>query len=405
MHTAARHLAARPQSRKGGGAVEVGHDAAAEVVGGRRDREEIARRVEADGPHRGGDRGEPLVEALETGGVQPQVIDALGQHALGHGAGHDVAPRQLVDEALVTSVAQQRAVAPERFRQQRPRHLRMVQGRGVELHELDVGHRQSRPQRHGHTVAGGLRRVRGHREELTGAAAGQHRVGSHHLLDGATGIDGDDAAATSAVHQQIDREPSLHYRCRRVRHRVDQCPLDLGAGCSAAGVDDTRPRVPALARQRQRATGIAVEHRTQSDELVHACRTLVDEHAHDIGVAQPGAGGEGVGQVEVGGVGVAAEHGGHAALGPASRGLGQVGLGEHAHAHAGPGCSPNRRRQPRHPAPEHEQVERDGLAHVRYSSVSVCSSAWRAIIDASTARLRESTWTIRGSKSSRSASS
>ena len=53
-------------------------------------------------------------------------------------------------------VAQQRAVAPQRLGQQRPGHGRVVQRGGVELHELDVGHGDAGPQRHGDAVAGGL---------------------------------------------------------------------------------------------------------------------------------------------------------------------------------------------------------------------------------------------------------
>ena len=84
---------------------------------------------------------------------------------------------------------------------------------------------------------------------------------------------------------------------------------------------------------------------------------FVDEHPHGVDVAQPGAGRQRVGQVEVGGVGVAAEHGGHAALGPAGGGLLELGLGEHADPHAVDLGGPHRGRQPGHAGAEHEQVE------------------------------------------------
>src|SRR3712207_7374898 len=47
--------------------------------------------------------------------------------------------------------SQQGPVAPKRLGQERPGHGRVVQGGGVELHELDVGHRHAGPHGHGHT--------------------------------------------------------------------------------------------------------------------------------------------------------------------------------------------------------------------------------------------------------------
>ena len=123
VHAGARRLAAGPQAGQRGGAVEVGDDAAGEVVGGGGDR--AASRWPGRGrPPRsdGGDGREALVEALEAGGVEPQVVDALLEHAGGHGPADQVARRQLVDEALAVGVAQQRAVAPQRLGQQRPGH-------------------------------------------------------------------------------------------------------------------------------------------------------------------------------------------------------------------------------------------------------------------------------------------
>ena len=105
------------------------------------------------------------------------------------------------------------------------------------------------------------------------------------------------------------------------------------------------------------AVGVAVERGAERDQLVDARRALVDEHPHGVDVAQAGAGGERVGEVEVGGVGVAAEHGGHAALRPAGRGLLELALGEHADAHAVQLGGPHRGRQPGHARPEDEQVE------------------------------------------------
>ena len=85
--------------------------------------------------------------------------------------------------------------------------------------------------------------------------------------------------------------------------------------------------------------------------------SLVDEDADGVDVAQAGAGRERVGEVEVGGVGVAGEHRGDAALGPAGGGLVELALGEHADPQAECVGRPHRGRQPRHAAAEDQQVE------------------------------------------------
>ena len=169
-----RRAAHRPGSD--GGAVEVGDDAAALVVGGRGDGQPVGGRVEPDRRERGRDRREALGEVLEPGGVEPHVVDALVEHARGDRPGHDVAGQQLVDEALAVGVAEQRAVAPQRLRQQRPRHRGVVQRGRVELEELEVGDGHPGPERHGDAVAGGHDRVRRDREQLARPAGGEQHV-------------------------------------------------------------------------------------------------------------------------------------------------------------------------------------------------------------------------------------
>ncbi len=59
-------------------------------------------------------------------------------------------------------------------------------------------------------------------------------------------------------------------------------------------------------------------------------RSLVHQHADGGRVAQAGAGGQRVGQVEVGRVLVTAEHGGDPTLRPAGGRLRELGLGQNA---------------------------------------------------------------------------
>jgi hypothetical protein len=96
-------------------------------------------------------------------------------------ARHHVARLQLVDEALTGGVAQQGAVPAQRFGEERSGHGVDGEGGGVELGELDVGHRHPRAQRHGDAVAGGLDRIGGDGVELAGAAGGHQHVGGPHL--------------------------------------------------------------------------------------------------------------------------------------------------------------------------------------------------------------------------------
>ena len=245
------------------------------------------------------------------------MVNALLEHAGRHGPGHDVAGRQLVDEALAAGVPEQGAVAPECLRQQGSRHLRVVERCRVELHEFDVGDRNAGAQGHGQPVARGLLGVRRHREQLPGAAAGDEGVSGPYLLAVARRVEGHDAAAAATLDDQVEGEPVLEHGRGREADGVHQRPLDLGAGRGTAGVNHARVRVASFSRQLQGAVRITVEHGAEGDEFVHPSRALVDEHAHGVDVTQADTSLQGVGQVQVGRVRILREHGRHAALCPA----------------------------------------------------------------------------------------
>ncbi len=86
-----------------------------QVVRRRGDRQPVRCGVEADGGQRRSDRREAFGEPLESGGVEPEVVDALLAHACAHGARDDVTRRELVDELVAVLVAEERAVAAQRF--------------------------------------------------------------------------------------------------------------------------------------------------------------------------------------------------------------------------------------------------------------------------------------------------
>ena len=160
-------------------------------------------------------------------------------------------------------------MAPQRLGQQRPGHGRVVQGRRVELDELDVGHRHAGPQGHGHPVAGGLGRVGGHGEELAGAPGGQHHVARP--APRRPRPPGGRASTPRQRPPSTSRSRANHRSSTGAGRRpggLHQRPLHLGTGGRPAGVDDPGPRVAALAGQGQAPRGLPVELGPHGDELV-----------------------------------------------------------------------------------------------------------------------------------------
>ncbi len=124
--------------------------------------------------------------------------------------------------------------------------------------------------------------------------------------------------ARPVLDEEVEREPALADFRRRSLDRRDERALDLGAGGVAAGVHDAGGGVAAFARQgepgRLAVSGL-VEVRAHGDELAHAVGAFGDEHPHRVGVAETGAGGDGVGEVQLGRVVESAvERGGDATL-------------------------------------------------------------------------------------------
>ena len=142
-------------------AVEVGDHAAGQVVRGGRHRQPVARR---DRGRPRGTRGQIVgkrsAKPSMRGGVEPEVVEAALDEPAADGPGHHVARREVGERVLVgherapVVVAQDRALAAQRLREQRARHRRVVQRGRVELHELEVGDRDAGPQRHRDAVAG-----------------------------------------------------------------------------------------------------------------------------------------------------------------------------------------------------------------------------------------------------------
>ena len=188
-------------------------------------------------------------------------------------------------------------------------------------------------------VAGGDRRVRGHRIDLPDAAGGQHHRPGVHRADPAAGAlaqdvqghpgDGRRLAGPDLGRDQIEDQRVLDDLDALVRgDRVDQRPLDLRAGGIAAGVRDPVPQMAALAGQRQGARRVAVELRTPGDQLGYLLRALADQHPDRLLDAEAGAGDQGVGDVLFDRVALGLDRG-DAALGPVGGPGGYLVLGHH----------------------------------------------------------------------------
>ena len=179
-------------------------------------------------------------------------------------------------------------------------------------------HRDAGPQRQRDAVAGRHRRVGGDREQLAGAAGRERSCrGAHGSRPARRRVERVHADAPAALDDELDREAPLAHldQVERV-HRGDERPLDLGAGRVAAGVHDARQRVAALARERSAAVAPSpVRSNTAPSAMSSRTRPgpFGDEHPHRVDVAQPGAGGERVGEVQLGRVGLV-ERGGDATL-------------------------------------------------------------------------------------------
>ena len=207
--------------------------------------------------------------------------------------------------------------------------------------------------------------------------------------------------AAPVLDQEIQGEPALQHRTRAWRrwHRpgpVRPRPPWPHRRRGPPGAGSAHPRGPGPG-----PGGLAVELHPQGDQLMDPGRPLVDQDADGLLVAEPGAGGQGVGQMQVGRVLVAAEHGGHAALGPAGGGLGEDALGQHAQRGRRPpgrrqSGQPDGGREAGHPAAQDQDVERSGPDRVVHAGSVRANWASRRADASSITRLRPSTCTTLG---------
>ena len=341
-------LADGEEAREGRRAVEVRHDPARR--GGARPVRSAASRPRGRGPPR---RGWPTawgtVAANSSSPVasSQRCADLVARHLRRHRPAHDVARRELVDEPLAGRVAQERAMAAERLGEERSRHRGMVQRRRVELHELDVADRHAGTQRDREPVAGRGRRVRRHLEELARAAGREDHARRLELVAAACVADRE--AVARAV---LDEQPTAT-ACSRISATVPCVAATRARSTSAPVAAPPACRIRAWEWPPSRArcrTPVASRSKTAPSAISSSTRggPSLDEDAHRVDVAQPRAGSERVGEVQVRRVLVVVEDRRDAALRPSRRRLRERRLGDDAHlARRRRRAGPRRRGRPR----------------------------------------------------------
>ena len=200
-------------------AVKIRRDAAHVVMHRRQHRYRLPGDVHArENPRRLGDARQALLDDLRAEVLEMQVnVIGLGPDAAalanldGHRAADHVARRQVfgirrvaLHEALAVGIGEIAAFAARAFGDQA---ARTIDTRRVELHELHVLQRQTRPQHHGVAIAGaGVRRGAGEIGPPVTARRKNHLVGPEAVQPSRRKVDRDDAAARAVLHDQVDRE-------------------------------------------------------------------------------------------------------------------------------------------------------------------------------------------------------
>lgn len=134
------------------------------------------------------------------------------------------------------------------------------------------------------------------------------------------------------LNHEIQRELVLMDDCGRSTNSGDQCPFDLSARGGATGMHHTGQGMSALTGKFQSTLIVAIECRTEGYEIADTTWSLLNEHPDGIDIAESSSGRQCVGQMQIGGVGIAAEHRGHASLSPTGCGLFEITLRQYTDA-------------------------------------------------------------------------
>ena len=245
--------------------VEVGDDAAAQVVGGRGDRQPVGRRVEPDGA-RGRRRWSGSAASKCSSPVASSQTWSTPCSSIARGDG-PATPRRGAAARRRSARRRRRAAAapwPRSASDSSGRGMRrVVQRGGVELHELDVGDRARRP------AAPWRRRRRWPPVGLVVTAnswpappVASSTWRARTSCGAPSASSGTHAPAATALDDQVEGERVLVQRRGRAPDRLDERPLDLGARWprrrrGRPGPPSGRPRGPARGRRRSSRSNTA----------------------------------------------------------------------------------------------------------------------------------------------------
>ena len=327
----------------------IDHHATAGVVRGRHHGDRALGDVDiegqaafVDGREVGLDEGFGLVAD-----VQVHAVDTKALHFVVDGAGDDIAWCQLgawveaLHEAFAIGQLQMCAFAAQGFGDQEALGLRVVQARGVELVELQVGDPAARAPGHRNAVAARTVGVAGIEVDLGGAARGENGEACAIGIDftaGAVQYVGAQAAfarqAQAFFGDQVDGDALLQQLdVGALAGLIEQGLENRGPG-GIGSVNDSAMAVAAFAGQVElKATVVAAgmfiagEGYTLVDQPLDGFPAVLDGEAHGVFVAQATAGVKGVFDVGLHGVCVV-QHRSHAALGPEGRAVGQVAFAQ-----------------------------------------------------------------------------
>jgi hypothetical protein len=280
-------------------------------VGGGSDGDEVSGEVETASGEFTGDSREAEVHrgTVEVAEIEGDVVGAVEGHLTLDTAGDNVTGGEFSEgverqhEAVTIFAAKVGVFAADGFGDEEWRAVREGEDRRVELGELDVGDRDTGAEGNGEAVGGGTGRVGGRRPELTGTTGGDDNRLGFQQRGCFTGCEfGNQPGAAVAGDGEIDGEGSLpDIDGGAIANGGDESAFDLGAGGIAAGMEDATAAVGGFAAEKNLAGRvIAVELGADIEEPIDGLGSTLNQATNGIGIAQTGAGGEGICLVQFG---------------------------------------------------------------------------------------------------------
>jgi len=235
----------------------------------------------------------------------------------------------------------------------------MKRGR-MELHEFDIGNCCTGAQCHGNSVTGGFKGIRGDGKDLTRSARSKQHISSPNNFNRSVGKRSSHSNASTIFNHKVECESVfVNFRCF-APHCSNECTLDFSASCNSTGMHDSRKRMSAFTGKLKLPVGIAIETRAKGNKITNPDRAFFDQHAHSVYVTKACARGQCVGEMQIGGIGIATEDRGHTTLGPTGRGLFKRPLGQHSNTNSGLSGCPHRGREPGHARTHYKKIEFSG---------------------------------------------